>query len=168
MMMSDEMSETEETEMMIDDVTEMMTLTGDVNTATGDKTTIAMMTGMTEEIETRTSEDNSETGEIVTLISPERTETGEIKIEMMREGERTETEETAKEMMNEDKTEMVLVARTEILIPAERGERETLTTTEATTTETMLRSDEMSAITPGSRFEVKMSQNDREIKTRMF
>jgi hypothetical protein len=36
MRMLDEMSETEETEMMIDDVTEMMTLTDDVKTVTGE------------------------------------------------------------------------------------------------------------------------------------
>jgi len=141
----DEMLETEETEMMIDDVTEMMTLTGDVKTETGDSTMIAMMTGMTDEnkllvvkeTETRISEDNSETGEIVIamLTSQGRTETGEIRIEMMREGERTETEGTAKEMTNEDRIEMLPAARTEMLKPAERGERETLTTLETTTTE---------------------------------
>jgi len=131
--------------MMIDDVTEMMTLTGDVKTETGDSTMIAMMTGMTDEnkllvvkeTETRISEDNSETGEIVIamLTSQGRTETGEIRIEMMREGERTETEGTAKEMTNEDRIEMLPAARTEMLKPAERGERETLTTLETTTTE---------------------------------
>jgi len=131
--------------MMIDDVTEMMTLTGDVKTGTGDRTMIAMMTGTTDEnkllvvvkeTETRISEDNSETGEIViaTLTSQGRTETGEIRIEMMREGERTETEGTAKEMTNEDRIEMLPAARTEMLKPAERG-RETLTTIETTTTE---------------------------------
>jgi len=137
------------TEMMIDDVTEMMTLTGDVKTATGDKTTIAMMTGMTEEnkllvvkeIEIKTSEDNSETGEIATamLTSQGRTETGEIRIEMMREGERTETEGIAKEMMNEgERTEVIPAARTEMWMLAERGEREMLTTIETTTTETSI------------------------------
>jgi len=132
--------------MMIDDVTEMMTLTGDVKTETGDRTMIAMMTGMTDEnkllvvvkeTETRISEDNSETGEIViaTLTSQGRTETGEIRIEMMREGERTETEGTAKEMTIEDRIEMLPAARTEMLKLAERGERETLTTLETTITE---------------------------------
>jgi len=134
MMISDETSETDEREMMMFDV---KTVTGDKTTiammtgttdAIGDKTTIVMMTGTTElldETETRISEEKTETGE-------------EIRIEMTREDERTETGEIVKEMMNEgERTEMVPVARTEMLMPAERGEREMLTTIETTTTETI-------------------------------
>jgi len=146
----DEMSGTEGTEMMIDDVTEMMTLTGDVKIETGDKTTIAMMTGMTEETETRISEDNSETGE--------------IGIEMMREDERIETVEIAKEMMNEgERTEIpAATTETEMWMPAERGERETLTTIE-----TPLSSGELRMRTAEFWMLNKMSLCDREMKTRM-
>jgi len=185
MMMSDEM--TDETEMMIDDeMTEMMNLTDDVKTETGDRTTIAMMTGTTDEnkllvvareTETRISDENSEIGEIVTatLTSLGRTETGEeIRIEMMREDERTETEEIVREMMNDDRTEMVPNVRTEMLKPAERGERETLTTLETTTTETstetMLRSDEISitpSSMPGSMLESSLTDREMMPRTEM-
>lgn len=132
MMISDETSETDEREMMMFDEmsgteeTEMMTLTGDVKTVTGDKTTIAMMTGMIVAIGDKTTivmmtGTTELLDETETRISEEKTETGEIVKEMMNEGERTE---------------MLPVARTEMRMPAERGEREMLTTIETTTTET--------------------------------